>query len=132
MDGKFQWVYKVVRKMEDGFFSATMNGKLKVCYELGKGSLAPVGGLLVFKTLDDATDFIGRHLLRNVAVLKARAYDPIPIQPKGAFYFRCAPLKTKRVLERLWKPAARSRGKHDWPEGTLAFRRIIPTKVVSK
>lgn len=132
MDRKFQWVYKVVRKREDGFFSATMDGKLKVRYELGKESLAPVGGLLVFKTLEDATYFAYRCSIRNAAVLKARAYDPIPIQPMGAFYYEYAPLKTKRVLERLWSPRARSRGEYDWLEGSLAFRRIIPTKVVSK
>ena len=134
----FKWAYKVVKLRGLGavniatgqtiYTSAWIYGKYAVEYEIGKETVAPVGGLLVFKTFERADEW-GRQMFLNYQVLKVRAYEPVELfkaANTNCFYGR------KTAMQQFWNPKTRSQlvksEGYDWPLGTLAFRRIIPTK----
>lgn len=108
--------------------SCWIYGKYAVEYEIGKETVAPVGGLLVFDTFERADNW-GRQMFLVYKVLKVRAYEPVKLfLAANTNCFR----NSKVSMQQFWNPKTKSRivkeSGYEWPIGTLAFRRIIPTK----
>lgn len=127
MEPGFKWAYKVVIGGSLGTWrSISTAGKLLVQYEIGKESVAPVGGLLCFAKYKQAQKFA--HDGGFDTVLKVRAYEPVTLNLRQNF----PSLRTLREMKMVWNPKSRKAKQigRPWPEGTVAYRRIIPTKEV--
>ncbi len=76
-------VYKVVRKFGEKFFSAVVEGKARVQYEIGEKAYPPPWlaklefHLLAFKTVEEARDFV--KWSSSFVIFKAQAEErPVP------------------------------------------------------
>lgn len=122
-----QRVYKIVRVNPDEprvFWSAMLHGPV-VDYRIGEWTKAPVGGLLVFGTLE------GANAWRNGSsqkVFLASASLPVEMPEYAASFIFHENGKDIRYLKSLWKGNPEKLMEHDylmpWPPGTLAFKRV--------
>jgi hypothetical protein len=104
-------VYKVVQDEPDGrLTSITATDSLEVEYQPGRWVEAPIGGLLCFADYESAQQF------RAGQVWLADAEDPVPLPPRGMVW------PTEEQARMIWE--GRISGTMQWPEGTVAFRRV--------
>ena len=135
-----QTVYKVVTRGydKDSWWSCIVSRlpHLNTIYRVGKWAKAPVGGLLVFSSLDTAKDF--RALTGDfLFVAQARGPVPLPIDrlaPYGRYENYQGRKKFFALFRNLWKRGvSRSQysQKDGWPTGTVAYREVKLVRRIS-
>lgn len=124
MNKKFY--YKVVSYESGEYFSAVIEKKVKVKYQINKTTKPPCKlgnhgyGLLVFKTLRDAKLFVENERRSN----------------KKLIILKCKVLKIKNKLPPMLIPYHLERGKMieqrvPWPSGSVMAECIIPVREVN-
>ena len=127
--------YKVVSNFGSGeYYSAhasdiaapSSSSKFRLRYTINETTVAPVGGLLVFKTFERALEFasVGVH-----DVFEGFAEYPVELPEKR---FKIGALRTEfsEHIEDLWKTKKSDHDTSAWPSGTLAFKKFTPTTLM--
>jgi hypothetical protein len=124
--------YKVVRMEGGQLWSAGVRDELQCEYIPGQWTVAPVGGLLVFRSQKDARRWIRKCGSANAfQIWLADCEDPVSLPAVGLGY-----PWIRRAAEYVWATGLvplHTEGwlnyqsyilYSDWPAGTLAFRKV--------
>jgi len=116
-------MYKLVRQRFDGKLTSIRppHPKFNVFYKVGDWIEAPVGGLLVFDNLPDASIF--RHFFVGdvtIRVFKVKVKNEVDLPPFGLYE-----AKDEDIVN-LWNNEVVSRRARigEWPSGTRAFKKV--------
>jgi hypothetical protein len=107
-------VYKVVEVLNNDRISAVAAGELQVTYPPREWVEAPVGGLLAFRTLEQAREWARAR--EGGEIWEADGESPVALPPRALAY----PARVDQAVS-IWDgyPVG-----VDWPSGTVAFERI--------
>ena len=85
-----------------------------VQYKVGEFVTAPIGGLLVFRKVEDAKQFATQY---NRRVYKVTCKGRIPLP-----FSRCYLNDSPECFKQIW--GKKTSGKLSWPTGTQAFKQV--------
>lgn len=105
------------------FVSALADNNLKVIYPKGAWATAPVGGLMVFKTLEHAREFVKNK--RDRVIFKCIVAAPVPLPAECT----CVWFQGLLFYARLWQTRRRPYSRA-FPAGTAAFRLVKLTEEI--
>lgn len=100
------------------FVSAIADNNLKVTYSKETWATAPVGGLMVFKTLEHAREFT-KNKRNRVVIFKCTVAAPVPLPAECT----CVWFQGLLFYARLWQTRRRPYSRA-FPAGTAAFRLV--------
>jgi len=106
------------------------NGAVKHIFEANKWNKAPIGGFLVFDTLNDAIAYYHYIAQKDVKVWRVEVSRQIKLPDYGLWF------GTERDLQRLWRNKKLSRQDlmcvitFNWPCGTVAYKFVKPLEVL--
>ena len=107
--------YKVVKVQDGKYFSTNAEKELKTEYKVDRWVSAPVGGLLVFNSLNAAAVFNDKQ--KNPIFL-CEVMQPVKMPKMTATW-------DLPFMLRLWENLRVARtGKSGWPTGAKAFRLV--------
>ena len=135
--------YKVVDRYQERYFSAFASGSLRIEYKLNEWSEASVGGLLVFDNLQAAVDFkTGRPYYDIFKCEVAEAVDLSKYRADSVQAFTQINIISKfwqnlsyeilesEILKLNMFLFAYYSGVSQWPEHTVAFKRVKLTELI--
>ena len=129
--------YKVVRHLEnDLLVSANPTWPFSKRYEIGKWTIADIGGLLVFRTLKQAKTFIEENFSYpcwNYEIYSCDTKEQVELPFTGlvldhlvAGISEQLDEEIKQIIASHWQHRSSSETSWQgvWPEGTVAFRKV--------
>ena len=71
------YYYKLVWKEDDEYVSSLIEGSLKLKYAIGKVTTPKLGKVFIFKTIDDAIDFVDPNICVGYYIMKVEAIGTV-------------------------------------------------------